>query len=385
MTIEELNELCDQQISDGRFNQAIATANMVLDQDDCNVTAWVNFAFAELQLKDYNNAKKHAEQAIRLDSKDPVAYDILGKVALHNKQYEHAIEHFDKAIYNGRVGMTVFYDRAYAYAKFGLKSKAIADLVWIASIEHDEYDVVMDLMHQYHLIAPDYSFISSATAPEVSDSHKRKPQVNDDNDDEEVDEEVDFKRRKVHTDDGLSAEVSTLRAQLLQMTEQLNALSQNSELKQITDNLKDRMSQLEDLSVQVGAVQQQQATHETQLTQLTQDLAAQVGAVQQHQATHGTQLTQLTQDLASQVGAVQQRQAAQGSHITRLTNETLNIHERLELQEANQTRLSTQVERLSQREVLALAPDRFFGRRIEDDRPISRAPVVAGTPRSESR
>lgn len=352
MTFDELNDLFEQQINEHRYEDAKATAERIIREYSKRSTGWGYLAFVQLRQGDLPSAKESALTAIKINPNNPCAYHWLGQVASANEEYEDAIEHFTNSIINDRIGVQIYYDRAQAYAKLGLKSEAHADLLWVLKLDENEYETVQQLMLDYKLIAADDSFKEVAT-PIKNTSTKRLAQNDDDDneDDDDLSLTTDSKRRKVGGDkefdpkqaaiEGLCTQVSILREQLQQVTVQLRTFTQISEHRTTSENLQNRILQLETAPT-----------------------------------------ANLLQELTTQVNAVQHQQAAHAAHLAQLSTETLDCHERLLGQEVSTQTLSDKVNRLAQREVLALAPTNFFAFRSDEGRTATRPPVVAGTPRN---
>ncbi len=99
-------------------------------------------------MDDYANAEKSAEEAVRLDGKNALAYNVLGMVKAHNKDYEGAIKFYTTALQF--VQDPEFYaNRAESYYYLGKYEQALDDNTKAVGLEQDNSYLLLERAKVY--------------------------------------------------------------------------------------------------------------------------------------------------------------------------------------------------------------------------------------------
>ncbi len=105
-------------------------------------------AYAYIHLKDYENGEKFAKEAIKLNDKDAMSYNLLGAVGTHKKDYDSAIRSYTSAIQISP--SAAFYsNRAFCYYSSGNYNEALNDYNSAIELDQNDADSFLDRARVY--------------------------------------------------------------------------------------------------------------------------------------------------------------------------------------------------------------------------------------------
>lgn len=114
----------------GMLNQseyAIKEASRALELDPSLADPHVILADAHRQMRNYNESEKEIQKALELDFDSAHAHQMLGLLLLDKKQFQKAVEHFEKGIAVEPGNSSYHINLAIAYQKMGHDMAAVKE------------------------------------------------------------------------------------------------------------------------------------------------------------------------------------------------------------------------------------------------------------------
>ncbi|BAS68351.1 tetratricopeptide repeat protein [Bathymodiolus septemdierum thioautotrophic gill symbiont] len=135
MTLAELKSEYDKIIKSDDHTRKIEICTQIVKLDPNDAYAFNNRGIVYASLKQFDKAIEDYDKAIDLNPKYAKAFYNRGNAYTHLKQFEKAIEDYDKAIDLNPKYANAFYNRGVAYRKMGDEEKAIESLKAAADID----------------------------------------------------------------------------------------------------------------------------------------------------------------------------------------------------------------------------------------------------------
>ena len=132
----------DQQ--EGRFENAIRRYRVARTLRNDYVAVPVNLGNIFLELNRLEEARASLKEALEIDKNNPAAHYGLGQIALSNRSYEEAIQHFNATLAQAPSANRVHYSLAMAYRGLGDVEKMKAHLAQQGSVGVRVADPLVD-------------------------------------------------------------------------------------------------------------------------------------------------------------------------------------------------------------------------------------------------
>ena len=114
-------------MSAGDYKTALSRFQEVLAADPNHAQARTQIACCHIRLQEFTEAKEVCDQAIQINPRDPIAYLLRGHSRLRRKQYQLALEDYNRAIDLSPKQASFHRERASAYAGLEDSPRAEAD------------------------------------------------------------------------------------------------------------------------------------------------------------------------------------------------------------------------------------------------------------------
>lgn len=108
---------------EGRFEEAINRFRVARSMRPDYLAVLINLGNISLELNRLEDAKQSFDDALKIDQNNPAAYYGLGQVAMSQRNYSAAVEHFEKTLAHVPAANRVHYSLAMAYRGLGDSTK----------------------------------------------------------------------------------------------------------------------------------------------------------------------------------------------------------------------------------------------------------------------
>lgn len=136
------------------YSDSIAYAmddiNKAISLDSNLADAYSNRALLNMSFKLFENAEIDLLRAIELDPSEAIYYNYLGFAQYRCKEYNKAIENYNKAIYKGFVNSEIYLKRANVFIKLNKYTDAIADYTKSIELDSMQIDAFINRAYAYY-------------------------------------------------------------------------------------------------------------------------------------------------------------------------------------------------------------------------------------------
>ncbi|NJM09853.1 MAG: tetratricopeptide repeat protein [Bdellovibrionaceae bacterium] len=130
----------------GKYKEALLAYSIATASDPTNAKAWVNRSNVKRTLGDLKGALEDAQEAVKLDPKDALAFHSKAQTLIAQKKYSEAILELDRGIaIRGDILAQLYQARGHANAKAGRLELAVADTKKAMELDPNEEELYCNL------------------------------------------------------------------------------------------------------------------------------------------------------------------------------------------------------------------------------------------------